>query len=190
MENSKRIHLWDNLKCFLILFVVIGHFVELYTTKSSLFKGIFLFIYSFHMPLFIFISGYFHKNRDIAKKVYFYISVGCLSKFLFFLEDFFLGWKPRLDFFTEPGLPWFMFLLGVFIGIAYLLRDVNRKYVLAISLLIGCMVGYDNKIQDFMVLSRIFVYFPFYIAGIFVHENYQERFSEIISGKKSLLSAH
>ena len=187
MELSKRIHLWDNLKCLLILFVVLGHFIALYTTKSSVFKGIFLFIYSFHMPLFIFISGYFHKNRDVAKKVLFYISVGCLSKFLFFLEDFFLGGKPKLDFFTESGLPWFMFALGIFIGIAYLLRDINRKYVLIVSVLIGSMVGYDNKIQDFLVLSRIFVYFPFYVAGIYVYENCRERFSAIISSKKSFI---
>ena len=29
-RNTKRIYKWDNLKCFLIVMVVIGHFVNQY----------------------------------------------------------------------------------------------------------------------------------------------------------------
>ena len=58
--EQKRIYLFDNIKFLLILLVVIGHLIEhspMLKTQDC-FRGIFLYIYAFHMPLFIFISGF------------------------------------------------------------------------------------------------------------------------------------
>lgn len=62
-KSTKRIYKWDNLKCFLIVMVVIGHFVNQYAPISNTMKSLSLFIYSFHMPLFIFFV------RIITKKM-------------------------------------------------------------------------------------------------------------------------
>ena len=40
---------WDNIRFFLILTVVIGHFVDINTNKSELCRATYLFIYIFHM---------------------------------------------------------------------------------------------------------------------------------------------
>ena len=61
-KSTKRIYKWDNLKCFLIVMVVIGHFVNQYAPISNTMKSLSLFIYSFHMPLFIFLSGLLQKR--------------------------------------------------------------------------------------------------------------------------------
>lgn len=53
MEN--RIALWDNLKFFLVTCVVVGHFADQFTDVSIIYDSIFLFIYSFHIPLFIYL---------------------------------------------------------------------------------------------------------------------------------------
>ena len=50
MMDKKRIALWDNLKFILIVSVVIGHFINI--RDSVTYHSIFIFIYSFHMPLF------------------------------------------------------------------------------------------------------------------------------------------
>jgi len=73
MEN--RIALWDNLKFFLVTCVVIGHFADQFTDVSKIYDSIFLFIYSFHIPLFIFIAGLMLKNKNITAKVIFFISI-------------------------------------------------------------------------------------------------------------------
>ena len=44
--------------------VVLGHMLEAYNYN---YYNIYLFIYSFHMPLFIFISGYLAKHINIRK---------------------------------------------------------------------------------------------------------------------------
>ena len=67
--TEKRIFLFDNVKFLLIVLVVTGHFLLRYVDNYCHYRSLFLFIYSFHMPLFIFISGLFHKNAGIRKKV-------------------------------------------------------------------------------------------------------------------------
>lgn len=44
----------DALKCWAILWVVLGHFAD-YRSGSGFFQSIFLFAYSWHMPAFIFL---------------------------------------------------------------------------------------------------------------------------------------
>src|SRR4051812_17242655 len=70
--SNSRDHYFDNAKFILILLVVVGHTIEPLIGKSPSLKSIYMFLYFFHMPLFIFISGYFSKNLssgDYAKKV-------------------------------------------------------------------------------------------------------------------------
>ena len=68
MANEK-INSWSTLKGALIITVVIGHFCQLYSYRSpsllsAAIPSLFCLIYSFHMPLFCFISGYFSKNLE------------------------------------------------------------------------------------------------------------------------------
>lgn len=55
--EKKRIFWLDNLKGFLIILVVLGHCIQ-NTTESYQFDILFRYIYSFHMPLFMFVSGF------------------------------------------------------------------------------------------------------------------------------------
>lgn len=65
-----RDNYWDTLKFVLIFLVVFGHVLEVNYPPGSVNRGIYNFIYSFHMPLFVFISGRFShiKNRANYKK--------------------------------------------------------------------------------------------------------------------------
>ena len=65
METVKkqRDYLYDNYKAFLIFLVVIGHFIEPAYTNHEFLYTLKWFIFAFHMPAFIFISGYFSKRE-------------------------------------------------------------------------------------------------------------------------------
>ena len=65
---KKRIFLFDNLKFLLIMTVVVGHCVYYMTGNSNIMKSIFIFIYSFHMPLFIYLSGLFHSDHNVKER--------------------------------------------------------------------------------------------------------------------------
>lgn len=55
---EKRDYLIDNLKVILMFAVVFGHTIEYYINQDDTLKSMYMYIYIFHMPLFIFISGY------------------------------------------------------------------------------------------------------------------------------------
>ena len=59
--TKERDYFFDNLKAVLIFLVVLGHFLLPIHGKSVL-VIIKRLIYVFHMPLFVFVSGYFSKK--------------------------------------------------------------------------------------------------------------------------------
>lgn len=59
-QNSSRDEIFDILKGVAIFFMIIGH------CKPSLLET---FIYSFHMPLFFFVTGYFLKIRPLREEI-------------------------------------------------------------------------------------------------------------------------
>jgi len=66
-EKYGRILWADNLKGFLILLVVFGHVIQ-FSIPDYKNLHIFNYIYSFHMPLFMAISGYVsYKEASYVK---------------------------------------------------------------------------------------------------------------------------
>ena len=155
---SNRIALWDNLKFILITLVVAGHFADEIMDYSSIYSSIFLFIYAFHMPLFIFISGYFHSDRNTMKKLLFYISLGFSYKIISFLVDRINGYSQyTFNLLFDGGLSWFMFVLAIYTFALFLLRDQNKKFILISSIILACFVGYDKSIgTSYIYLELLF----------------------------------
>lgn len=165
-----RIALWDNLKFVLIVLVVIGHFTEAFLDQSKIYSSLSLFIYTFHMPLFLFVSGLFHKDRNIGEKCIFYISVGFMQKIVFAIVRYIVGAGMTFSFLTEGGIPWFMFVLAVYTLVTYLLRNQNKKFICFFSIVVACFIGYDKAVGDFLCLSRIVVFYPVYLLGTIVSD--------------------
>lgn len=65
---DRRNYQMDNLKCLLIFSVVFGHMLELFMGKNSPERVLYLVIYSFHMPLFAFVSGVFARYNPVKIK--------------------------------------------------------------------------------------------------------------------------
>ncbi len=165
---TTRLQKWDILKAFLIFFVVLGHAADFYTQQPGEMRNLYFFIYIFHMPLFIFISGLFSKktvNERKINKILGYFILYVFIKFIHFIYNALTYQYYQLDLFTEGGLPWFMFALFAFSIITILVKDISPVYVLTVSVVLACIVGYDPRISDYLALSRIFVYFPFYYLG-------------------------
>lgn len=175
-SGNDRIALWDNVKFLLIFLVVVGHFIEVYVEKSHLFKSLFLFIYSFHMPLFIFVAGLFHRNKRIKEKVISYFSIYLAYKIVTISTKAAFGKSWSFNLFKEDAAPWFMFAMMVYICLAYVLRNVeNKPFVLVLAIGLACLSGYDGSIGDFLVASRIIVFFPFYYLGTILQKEKLEQ---------------
>lgn len=162
---NRRIYIFDNLKFILMALVVVGHFADAGIAVSETYRSLFVFIYSFHMPLFLYLSGLFHKNSGILRKVITFITLGYLSKLLIYVSRLLLGFDATFYFFKDGSLPWYMFVLAMFIGTSYLLRNTDKRIVLGVSFVLPLILGYFSEIGDFLYLSRFFVFYPFYLLG-------------------------
>lgn len=58
-KSMQRIRSWDVVKCIAIFLVVWGHALNAFDLKHAYCGDLYRFIYSFHMPLFMVVSGYF-----------------------------------------------------------------------------------------------------------------------------------
>lgn len=147
---------FDNLKFILILLVVVGHLIEPFNGEAAM-GAIYQFIYSFHMPLFIFAAGYFAKCIQSPKQY-----VGLLSglvvpyfifETLYTLFDYYMQGLDRLDFtyFYPNWILWFLFsmMLLILLGavITWLLSSswIKRGFSWIVEPNVGFLFHYRSK---------------------------------------------
>ncbi|GDY74188.1 hypothetical protein SAV31267_036730 [Streptomyces avermitilis] len=62
---KQRDAFFDNAKYLAIVFVAMGHAWEPLTDHSRAAEALYMVVYTFHMPAFILISGYFSRSFDM-----------------------------------------------------------------------------------------------------------------------------
>ncbi|MCR5173696.1 MAG: acyltransferase family protein [Oscillospiraceae bacterium] len=165
-----RVALWDNIKFLMIIFMVVGHFADVFTARSAAFKSIFLFIYAFHMPSFIFMSGLFYSRKDEKRKIVYYVSCGFALKIFMTVIRLVLNKSAGFALLSDGSIPWYMFALAAYQSLMWLCRNINKKYLLVFSVILACFIGYDRSIGDYLYLSRIVVFFPIFLLGTMIHQ--------------------
>lgn len=162
---SKRTAFWDNLKFAIICMVVVSHGIVNHIEASLMNAATIVFINTFHMPLFIFISGLFHKNKDISQRIVLMLSYALYFKILNMEFGNLLGEGKAISLLYEDSSPWFLIAIVIFTLTTYLLRNINYKYILVLSVVIGSLCGYDASISSSQLWSRVFCWFPYYFLG-------------------------
>lgn len=184
--KTERSQKWDILRFFLIFTVVLGHAADNYTGAHEHIRSLFFFIYIFHMPVFIFVSGLFAKKNIQKKrfdKLFGYITVYIVLKIYVYLIKLLAGKDPELNFLVEGGAPWFMLALFAFNLITIAVRKLPPVAVFSVSIVLACVIGYFNDVRDFLAFARIVVYYPFFYLGYCIDRNMLEEFCENKSRK-------
>lgn len=172
-RSSERSYLIDNLKGFLIFLVVFGHSLEPYKEQHMILRTIYIFIYLFHMPAFVFISGYLSKNLNKSRET-------ALKNFLIPYIIFNTIWHIIVSIYTQnfsgfsfitPG--WALwYLLSMFFWKLFLIDLVRIRYIIPLSILVGLFSGLFSEFDTTLSLSRTLVFFPFFLVGYFTDKKY------------------
>ncbi len=166
---KKRIALWDNLKFLLIILVVIGHYAQQLRADNDIMQRIYVFIYSFHMPAFIFATGLFSKravNEKDIKKVLPYLTCFFATTVTLFLSTSALGWDSKIELFNPGGLPWYLMSMFFMFLITMVLKDYKPQYIFILFLIIGVMCGFaQTENPDFFTWMRTLIFYPFFYLG-------------------------
>ena len=80
---------FDSLKAFLMIFVILGHSLDLGGVNDRLANSLQYWIYTFHMPLFVFVTGYFTncQSKNFKKGILNLLVVYVIFQALHIVED-------------------------------------------------------------------------------------------------------
>lgn len=164
----------------MIFGVVFCHFIDaLYLSweDDPVTRYPYYFFCLFLMPVFIFVSGYFSKKSD-SDEYYRKTISNCLIPYLLF--DFIYGlfefngsvWGSAAAILYPRWTLWF--LLSLFMW-RIMVKPVSLiRGAFWLSVLFSLFVGF-TEMGVFMSLSRTFGFFPFFLAGYLIPEQYIEK---------------
>lgn len=168
-KTESRDYSFDNIRALLIICVVFAHLLEI--RSPFLFGGnLYRVIYSFHMPVFLFICGWFAKFDKTKLMFGLFIPYLMLQTAYIFFQRWLYGKDILMQFTTPYWLLWFLLALFIYHLLLPLYEaDSSKKrwmvwlFVLLLSLAAGCdpTVGYG------MTLSRILVFQPWFLLGFY-----------------------
>lgn len=186
ITQPKREYLYDNIRGILILLVVLGHALEYFRLDNKVGAFIYVFIYLFHMPVFIFISGYFSKNlaKGRATAVETFLVPYLLLNLILSLIMLAIG---KIDAFMilSPGWTlWYLYCMFIW---RLLLPDlVKVRRILILSFIVGIFSGFLTEFGTYMAMARTLGFLPYFLAGYFTDRSllekiYHWRWRKIIS---------
>ncbi|WP_102348512.1 acyltransferase family protein [Bacillus sp. Marseille-P3661] len=176
---------YDNAKFLLIFFVVFGHFIQSYIHEDKLIYTLYTTIYTFHMPAFILISGFFAKGfrkpgylKKVAKKLIipYLIFQGIYSLYYFFINDHKI---IELNPLNPQWSLWFLVSLFCWNVMLFLFTKWTARVALCLAVALGIFVGYFDEINNYLSLSRTFVFFPFFLLGYYLKNEHFEKIRDI-----------
>ena len=146
--NKERDYFFDNLKAVLIFLVVLGHFLLPIRGDNPL-VVVKRLIYVFHMPLFVFISGYFakkiYKNGQYNfKKILYLLKAYVVFVVAIQIVYAIAGFEKftEIDFFSQSGAPWYLFAMIVWYLTIPLVRKCKAVPVLLLTVVLALTAGY------------------------------------------------
>lgn len=209
-QVKKRSPYIDIIKAILIILVIIGHSIQYgsgstYLETQSFFNNyLFKFIYSFHMPLFIMISGYLSYN-SINKNT---LKETVISKFKTLIvpllvwsiipfiinTNSFINIKESIKLFITTFSTNLWFLWSLFY-INILMKIINKYfkdniYIYILSILITFILPNTLIIKYFNIQFSLysFMYFFFLIGYFYKKYNLEEKLHKYINNKTLIIN--
>jgi fucose 4-O-acetylase-like acetyltransferase len=171
-STAVRVALWDNLKAVLIFLVVFAHLSRRINGDYPVMAGIFFFIYLFHMPAFIFVSGLFCKNavkKHNYNRAFSFLLLYLLVKLLVYVLTVLISDElPTMKLFADGGVSWYGLAMCFFLLMTMFLQRFHPVYIMVLSLVMGCIAGYCEDVGTVGTFSRVLVYYPFFLAGFYL----------------------
>lgn len=168
---ASRILFLDNTKGILIFLVVLGHFLLPVNSGNQIANNIFNLIYLFHMPLFVFITGFFAKSifknnsLRIDKIISTFVLAMLFQLVLILMEN---PSKPLSNtLFSFSSAPWYLVSLCFWYLIVPFLKRAKPLPAIIFSFIISIGSGCLDQLGSFLSLARTFSFLPYFVMGFY-----------------------
>ena len=174
---------WDNIKGILIFLVVFAHILLPFQEKYNSVNILTDFIYTFHVPVFVFVSGYFGKS-DKSRSAESIIKLVVL----YFIFNSLIGF---IDGFVSLLIPmyscWYLLALIVWrMSAPYISKIKWSPVILFIAALIS---GFYPDIDNTFSVARIICFYPFYMLGYMLSSDKDLEVQKMHKPKKYLVGS-
>lgn len=166
--KKQRIPLWDNARWVAVTLVVVGHGILKLIGDSDSAYATYLFIYLFHVPVFVAVSGYFSKSGQPGPKQAKRLLSDIVLPYLIFetiwtLVHWALSGELSLDYATASWTLWYLVALAIWrVALPYL---VLLRYPLLIAVVVSIGAGYLSSLDGTLSLARTLGLLPFFVFG-------------------------
>ncbi|MEW2393523.1 acyltransferase family protein [Streptomyces venezuelae] len=168
---KQRDSFFDNAKYLAIVLVAMGHAWEPLRGDSRAAAALYITVYTFHMPAFIVISGYFSRSFDASPKRIRRLVTGIAVPYVIFevAYTFFKRWAGGDPDYPISLLdPWYLtwFLAALFIWRLTTPIWQRVRWPLPIALAIAVLASVSPDIGDDLDLQRVLQFLPFFVLGL------------------------
>lgn len=185
-QVKQRDYLFDNYKVLLMVFVVTSHFIDLCYRNIPFLYELKWFIVAFHMPAFIFITGYFSKKTCSFQKLVqkFLIPYIVYEILYYLLYTLVLGKEAELEIAYPKFSLWYILAVFIWKLLAPLIVKIPGHMIMSVTS--GLLMGLSDMTDNLWSIPRIVVFFPFFLAGLHFDasmlEKLRSHMGKIISG--------
>ncbi|MCI3154253.1 hypothetical protein ELQ39_21450 [Streptomyces sp. GB4-14] len=168
--GRQRDAFFDNAKYLAIVLVAVGHAWGQLLDDGAV-ETAYRVVYTFHMPAFILISGYFSRSFDLRPKHVRRLITGVVVPYVVFETAYSLFQRYGND---EPGHGitlldptyhlWFLCALFVWRITTPVWKAV--KHPLPVSLVLAALASVSPQIGDDLELQRVLQFLPFFVLGL------------------------
>lgn len=168
---QQRDAFFDNAKYLAIVLVACGHAWEPLRDGSRTAAALYLFVYAFHMPAFIIISGYFSRSFTAKPGQLKRLVSGIVVPYLVFETVYSVFKRYANDDPTHPislldpwYLTWFLIALVVWRLTTPLWKMVRWPVSLALG--VAALASMSPDIGEDLDLQRVLQFLPFFVFGL------------------------
>ena len=166
-------YLVDNIKVLLIFLVVFNHIIAFQLVKVDVIvRYVWYAITIFHMPAFVFMSGYLSKKpQDVLKNVKNLLIPYILGYILTWYAYVWLGRSMDYELLRPSGtVMWYVLALFIYRLTIEALGKV--RFIVPLSIIFALWAGTRPEFTTYLSSSRIVVFFPFFVAGYLWKSDY------------------
>lgn len=158
----------DNARFLLIVLVVVGHLVRPAIEGPGPLRALYIVIYTFHMPMFVLLSGFLSKRVARTWRDHATLAVRLLLPYLLFQFAWSLvAWMTTDRFRFLPHRPAYMlwFLLALYVWRATLPLVRRWPGALPLAIVAGAAGALHPAVGTTFTLGRILAFWPFFLVG-------------------------
>jgi fucose 4-O-acetylase-like acetyltransferase len=183
-RSKPRDPYFDNARAMLIVLVVVGHSLQSFDSDKGFLGGaIATWIYSFHMPAFVLISGYLSRSyRNEPRQIRSVISSMLVPLLIFqiihiLLKAWLTGKPPEIQWFEAEWTLWFLLALVIWRLVTPLLRVLRIPLVFAVA--ISVLGPLDSALDETLTFGRVVGFLPFFVMGLLLTRERIDRIRQL-----------